>query len=124
MSKKIAMRMNAEQFESIKGILEENNIGVMYYEEDYDYTFVDEENDINCFRKASDWVNDFKLHEEFNAKTFLNSLGIEYNEPQPTESIERYNIFDKAQQLIKDAKNQGIEIEIKEGVIILKQVIK
>ena len=121
MSKPIAMRMNAEQFYSIKGILEENRIGQLAHDSTYDYSFVDDDGydqiEEICINK-----NDFEIHEEFNAKVFLNSLGIDYEET--TEQVERYNIFDKAQQLIKDAKQQGVEIEIKEGVIILKQVVK
>ena len=123
MSKPIAMRMNAEQFESIKGILEDNGYKCNEYPCDsnpYVSCILDNKQIINCYGVPED----IKIHEEFNAKVFLNSLGIDYEEPQITEQVERYNIFDKAQQLIKDAKQQGVEIEIKEGVIILKQVVK
>lgn len=122
MSKPIAMRMNAEQFESIKVILEANDIKTTHYNKSYDFALC--EGKILIMWNGTTNPSQFKeIHEEFNAKVFLNSLGIEYEEPQPTEQVERYNIFDKAQQLIKDAKQQGVEIEIKEGVIILKQMI-
>lgn len=124
MSKPIAMRMNAEQFESIRCVLEANEYNCNNYNKRYDYTYLKGDKDIHHFKEGYGYEDDYSIHEEFNAKIFLNSLGIEYNEPQPTEQVERYNIFDKAQQLIKDAKQQGVEIEIKEGVIILKQVVK
>lgn len=125
MSKPIAMRMNAEQLESIKPILEANGYECSRFTQDeiyYPYIVKVGYYD-NTISRCSE-NHPVKPHEEFNAKISLNSLGIEYEEPQPTEQIERYNIFDKAQQLINDAKQQGVEIEIKEGVIILKQVVK
>lgn len=123
MSKTIAMRMTAQEFESIRGILEENGYECSRFTQDeinYPYIVKTDYYD-NTISRCSEY-HPIKLHEQFNAKVFLNSLGIDYEEP--TENIDRYNIFDKAQQLIKDAKQQGVEIEIKEGVIILKQLVK
>lgn len=124
MSKPIAMRMNAEQFESIKGILEDNGYNCNNYSKRYDYTCSEANKYIHSFKEGYGYEDYYSIHKEFNAKVFLNSLGIDYEEPRPTEQVDRYNVFDKAQQLIKDAKQQGVEIEIKEGVIILKQVVK
>lgn len=123
MSKPIAMRMNAEQFDSIKPILEDYGVKKVEYSNVFGYCFVRE----NIFDQCSylflqNNKKHYEIHEQFNAKIFLNSLGIDYEET--TEQVERYNIFDKAQQLINDAKQQGVEIEIKEGVIILKQVAR
>lgn len=117
----VAMRCTREQFESIKHILIDNGIEDVRYDDNYDYISIDRYNSFDQHLKVGINERFSDVHEIFCAQTFLNHYGIEA-QPKDPVFVERYNITDKVKELLKECKEQGFELNIDNGVIILKQI--
>lgn len=110
--KKIAMRCTQEQFDSIKYRLIEDGLEI------YNITSF-ELNPYLTNAKKNGTITNVKYHqigvtthETFNADKFFNACGTGVKTELDPVFVERYNLIDKAKELISEANKQGVMIEI------------
>lgn len=115
----IAMRCTQEQFNAIKPKLKDIDCGS--YDGNYEYLILTDGLLGQCNKYYAD-AEGLEIYEEWDESIFLKHCEPIVKNPLDPVFIERYNIADKVKELLKECKEQGFELDIDNGVIILKQI--